>query len=868
MDSQDEKNPGFFAPQPDPGLPATTTIQHGNNFSGIHTVYDNGTLNNFGNVTATNVTFYQNSHSHLNAERPKYPIFNVIQRNSRFVGRKDILNQIDARIHRYGRAVISGMAGVGKSQIALEYCHRFKEQHPGDNIFFAHAGSRERLVAEYTTLAEKLGIPGLDNPRVDILALVAQRLSESSHGRWLLVLDGADDRSLFSGGVTWSASSWVRYIPQCDACSVLVTTKDKGVGRLLDMGAVIQVECPGVCEAEELFRAQMMKSGEDEADEADEEHNDDDDDDDNDGTGEIAALVKEVGNLPLAINQAAAFIQNSPVSLRKYVQILQANLDEKEYLLGYGEANSVLCTFRLSFNQAAALPLTVSLLSLIAVFDRQGIPRWLLRETTREESTTEAEFADSLGKLISLSLITDEGNGEAFAMHQQAQLAVREWLRSTRKIRNYHERAVSKLADIFPMAKYQNWKECRVLFPHAQALLEYDTTSSTLPYATLLYKVARYQWQQEKLECAQSYTQKAYDIRQRKFLVPSKENPAIIDCLALLASVMMYRGFHAEAEEKLWEVLKWRRRVLGPNHSDTLDSTNELGILLRRTRRYAEAEKMHRQALRGRRKALQANDLATLETMDDLGVVLVDQGRYEEARKLHQKALGGKLAVLGREHPSTLTSMEDLASVLSEMGDLDQAQSVYQQSLNIYTKLLGKGHSDTLSCMNNLACVLIQQGLYVEAEEQYRQVSDAYTRIFGKQHQYTLTSLQNLSRAQVLQGRYADAEMACRDALMEMETSYGNDHTTTLICRRRLADILRLQNRNADAEHLYRRALEGWENRLMDDREEIDACISGLINVLRAEGNDYAAERIQRRWNWSFLWYSWALCRHLIRIII
>lgn len=740
-----------------------------------------------------------------------------------------------------------------KSQIALEYCHQVKEQHPHINIFFAHAGTRERLVAEYITLAERLGILGLDNPRVDVLALVAERLSDDSHGRWLFVLDGADDRRLLSRGVMGS-TSFTRYFPNYEGCWVLVTTKDKVVARELDMGAVIQVDCPGMCEAKEMFRVQMMSTGEDKLAE-------------DDDIEAITTLVSEVGNLPLAINQAAAFIQNSMISLREYVEILQASPDDRMYLLGYGEAHSVLRTFHLSFNQAAMLLISVRLLSVIAVFDRQCIPRWLLRETTRDENTTEAEFADSLGKLISLSLLTDNGNGEAFSMHQQAQLAVRDWLKAQKETK-YHERAVAKLADIFPTSEYQNWKDCRALFPHAQAALEYDRNSSTLPYAALLHKVALYQWQQEKLELAQTYAHKAYMIRKKRLAVPSKDNPAIIDSLALLASIMMYRGLHAAAEERLREVLNWRKRVLGYSHPDSLDSVNELGILLRRARRYTEAEVMHRQALGGRRKVLPANDPAVFATMDDLGAVLADQGRYEEASKLHGEALNGNLAVLGPEHPATLTSREDLASVLSEMGDLDQAQDMYQQSLELYTNLLGNGHSDTLSCMNNLACVLVKQELFAKAEEQYKQVSEAYARIFTKQHQYTLTALQNLSRARVLQGRYVDAETPCRDALTEMESSYGNDHPTTLICRRRLADILRLQGRNADGEQLYRTALEGWENRLMDNPEEIDGCITGLINVLQAEGNHDEVERVQRQWNRSFLWYVWALGRNLIRRIV
>lgn len=138
-------------------------------------------------------------------------------------------------------------------------------------------------------------------------------------------------------------------------------------------------------------------------------------------------------------------------------------------------------------------------------------------------------------------------------MHHHVQLAAQDWLKK-RKVDDYHGKAVKQLVRLFPTAEYENWKQCRLLFPHAKAVLEYRR-AFTLPYAELLHKVARYQWQQEQFDVAQTWAQDAYDLR-RQLL--GENNAKTIDSLALLGSVLESRGQYLEALEKHQTALKWR----------------------------------------------------------------------------------------------------------------------------------------------------------------------------------------------------------------------------------------------------------------------------------------------------------------------
>ncbi|KAL1982009.1 hypothetical protein VTN96DRAFT_1833 [Rasamsonia emersonii] len=720
---------------------------------------------------------------------------------------------------------------IRKSQIAIEYCYRVKDRQPQTNVFWVHAGSKESFALAYKGLAEHLGLPGLDNPRVDVLHLVAERLRHESHSRWLIVLDGAGDRDSFFSDDFSSC-----YIPESPACSILVTTTDESVGRRLTRAEPIKVRCPTVEEAAKLLRARLITREDNEPDEE----------------TKAVMVATLLNKLPLAITQAAAYINDNGISLGRFIEILRTSPADQQYLLKYGGSRSVTLTFQLCFDRVARDPRAAELLSLMSVLEWQEIPKLLLRK----EKELEAEFTNALGKLMSLSLITAENDGETFTMHQHVQWAAEDWLKK-RKVGDYHGKAVEQLARLFPTAEYENWKQCRVLFPHAKAVLEYRH-ASTLPYAELLHKVARYQWQQERFDVAQTWAQNAYVMR-RKLL--GENNAKTVDSLALLGSVLECRGHYAEALEKHQKALEWRKRVLGEENPATLESMNEVGVVLRKQRQYRRAEVMHRQALAGRLKVLSEDDPATLTTMDDLGVVLANQEKYEEAEAMHRRALAGKMKVLGRDHPMTLASIEYLASVLSDQRRTDEAWEIYQQVLDLYTMLLGESHSDTVSCVNNLACVLLEQGKYAEAENLYRQVAHTYKRVLGEAHQYTLTSLQNLAGTLVRQDKHSEAEKVCREVLAAMENSQGKENPATLVCLRRLALTVQNQERYEEAEELYRRALRGWEKRSTDDKEEAAACLNGLVEVLRSQRKDQEAEWVQARWNAPGVWVIGVLAR-------
>jgi hypothetical protein len=155
---------------------------------------------------------------------PKFALSNIPDRNPFFTGRQQVLAQLQEALAAQGRAALSGLGGVGKTQTAVEYAHRYLEEY--DYVLWVAAQSREALVSGYSTIAGLLKLP-LADAKDQTLAVGAIQRWLGSHERWLLILDNADDLAMAR-----------ELIPSGKNGHVLVTTRARAVGavaRLVDV---------------------------------------------------------------------------------------------------------------------------------------------------------------------------------------------------------------------------------------------------------------------------------------------------------------------------------------------------------------------------------------------------------------------------------------------------------------------------------------------------------------------------------------------------------------------------------------------------------------------------------------------------------
>ncbi|OBT40517.1 hypothetical protein VE00_08999 [Pseudogymnoascus sp. WSF 3629] len=649
------------------------------------------------------------------------PFIVPFSQDEHFVGREDILSQLDLGGQqgvpkKHKRHALLGLGGVGKSQIAIEYAYRAQKQQPQISVFWIHASTKTRFEQAYQELAERLELPGRDDPKANVLRLVYNWLSDEANGEWHMILDNVDDGSVFFGNndvfrgvsphnqATDSQPPLEEYLPQSRHGSILITSRNSTAADNLvgTCGKLVPVEPMKEKDSVDLLKTKIPI---DKCLEAD-----------------LKELAEALEGIPLAITQAAAYIRSRPrVTISIYLSLFRESEANQTSLLNNNETkdlrrdhsirHAVISTWRISFDQIQRTNTKAAdLLSLMCMFDRQSIPERLLYN-----NTDQLLFEDSVAPLVTFSLIREHSEGGTFDMHRLVQLSTRKWVELNGQLEKWRSEAIKITARLFPGGDYETWPDCQILLPHVRTVMSSKATN-----------------QQDLLRVAAINTR--------------------------LGWYYMLKGEAIRAEPILQEAIVVRERELGVNHPDTLTSVSNLASVLQSQGRFEEAESMNRRALEGMERELGVNHLDTLASISNLASVLLSQGRYEEAASMNRRALEGRERELGVNHPHTLTSINNLASVLLRQGRYEEAESMNRRALEGRERELGVNHPHTLTSISNLALVLQRQGRYEEAESMNRRALEGSERELGVNHPDTLTSISNLALLLQSQGRYEEAE--------------------------------------------------------------------------------------------------------------
>ena len=342
---------------------------------------------------------------------------------------------------------------------------------------------------------------------------------------------------------------------------------------------------------------------------------------------------------------------------------------------------------------------------------------------------------------------------------------------------------------------------------------------------------------------AQPQFERALEI-QRRVLGP--EHPDTLTSMGGLALAIYSQGRYAEAEKLLRETVRLRSLVLGPEHPRTLESTDQLSWAILRQGRYPEAEKLSQESLRLKRRVLGPDHPDTLYSMNALASAFYFQRRYAEAEKLYRETFETKRRVLGPDHPETLGRMNNLAMVLKDMGRLAEAEGLYREALELQRRVLGREHPETLQVMNNLAMAIQAQNRLAEAESLYRETIELERRVLGPEHPKTLATMHSLAVDVYVQGRYAEAEELFRETLQLQRRVMGPEHPETLLSMSGLADAMQVLGRYAEAEELHRETLELQRRILGPDHPYTLESMGALAATINAEGRHAEAEKVAR----------------------
>ncbi len=723
-------------------------------------------------------------------------------RNPVFTGREHLLAQL-AEALKPGEAVvlaqpqaISGLGGIGKTQIAVEYAYQHRQDYQA--VLWTLADTRESLISGYVEMARRLNLPEKDEQDQQLVVKAVQEWLKQQR-RWLLIFDNADDLTLAR-----------EFFPPIYGGHIVLTTRAQALGRVAqrievdtldqEVGALLLLRRAGLVGLHASLDAALPSD-----------------------ITLAKVITQELGGLPLALDQAGAYIEETLCGLAGYQRLYQVRRTELLRRRGGVIADhpeSVATTWSLSFEQVEQRnPAAADLLRLCAFLAPDAIPEELLTQGAEglgdvlAPVVTDAYQLDqAITALLAFSFISRDPQTQALTVHRLVQVVLRDSMPAETQ-RQWMQRAVKAVNAAFPTGEFTTWPVCERLLPHALVCSTWiEREELEVPEeAYLLNQAGHYLIERGRYEEAEPLLKLALATRERLL---GAEHQDIAGYLNNLATLYERRGKYEEAESLLERALTMKEQQLGVEHLSTLGTLNNLATLYQKQGKYEIAESFFERVLVAREKQLGAEHPATAASLNNLASMYVLQGRYAEAEPLFKRALVIKEQQLGTDHPDTVGSLDNLAVVYQEQGNYTEAELLFQRALATRERQLGAEHPDAAMSMNNLAVLYVRQGRYAEAEPLFQQALAIRERQLGAEHPDTITSLHDLAALYVQQERFEKAEPLFQRALAIRERQLGAEHPDTTTSMHNLAVLYVRQGRYAEAEPLFQRALAIRERQL------------------------------------------------------
>ena len=640
--------------------------------------------------------------------RPR--IWNIPARNPGFTGRDDLLAEVRDQLLAGDKAVVQalhGMGGVGKTQLAAEYAHRFAGAY--DLAWWINAEQGGLIGDQVAALGLALGCV---QPGAGTEAVRAAVLAELRHrGRWLLVFDNAEDPA--------EVAPWL----PGGGGHVLITSRQRGWD---EVAAPVEVDVLARAESVAILQTRVTVLSGADAD----------------------RLAAELGDLPLAIAQAAGFMADTGMAADEFLVLLRTRAAQ---LLAQGAPGSyprslAAATGLIADRLARQDPAAAELASVCAFMAPEPIPESLFTAAASVlPGELAARAADPLAWRQTLARMTRQSlariDHRGLQMHRLTQAILRERLTPAQAAatRKYAEAllAASNPGDPPNPVTWPRWAR---LTPHVLAA---DLAATDSP---ALRELARHTcWYLIERGDTRTAHDLATGLRQQWRDRLGEDHEHTLTAAHYLAWTLLEMGRYAESRDLNRDTLARRRRVLGQDHPDTLNSAHNLAITLRKLGEVQAARDLDQDTLDRHRRVLGQDHHSTLRSATILAHDLRALGEVQAARDLDQDTLDRRRRVLGPDHPDTLASAASLATDLRELGEVQAARDLNQDTLDRRRRVLGPEHPDTLASAASLATDLRELGEVQAARDLNQDTLDRRRRVLGPDHPDTLASAASLA---------------------------------------------------------------------------------------------------------------------------
>ena len=634
-------------------------------------------------------------------------ISNLPPRSNYFIGNDEqiefIANAFKNSNHVVIGQTISGLGGIGKTQLAIEFAYRYASNYQ-TAIWLVNAESSASVYNEFIKFSSDLKIQQSENWTEDELGEVTRNWMQANTN-WLIIFNNLV-----------SDTTIEKYVPESLLGGhILITTRN----TQMISGFNIDLSVFSPNEAVAFLHKRLGDKYSSDAD--------------------AHSLAQQLGCLPLALEQAAAYILINKININDYSKLLDRNglsiFDDAAKPTDY--SNIVSKTLYSSITHLSDE--AQQLISICAYMAPDNIPIRLFqdsREILPEPLKTNAEqrFSNILVELRNSSLINgDEGH---INIHRMTQVLIRQ---------NH----------------FENTQWLDYCFAAIQTVIPHDF--STFESRT---------W----FECLATHVDSILRFSMDQYIENDEKQRQIADLYHKSGCGNEHLGNYPKALECYYKALAIREKFLGNEHPDTASTYNDIAVVYSSQGDYSKALEWYYRALAVREKMLGKEHPDTAATYNNIAIVYTNQGNYSKALECSQKALASWKRILGKEHPDTAATYNNIAAVYRDQGDYPKALEWYHKALAICEKVLGREHPDTATTYNNIAYVYDSQGDYQKALEWCQKALTIREKVLGKEHPDTATVYCNIAMVFYGMGDYDKSLAFYAEALHIYFDTLGESH--------------------------------------------------------------------------------------------
>ena len=669
----------------------------------------------------------------MSSNQTKQPYYYIpLQRNKHFVGRKDELQDVKQKLFVVGtcsKVAIVGLGGVGKTQIALELAYQVKESLTGCSVFWVPAVSAETMEQAYKEIATLLRIPGYEDPKEDIKQKVKQTLSTESVGQWLFIVDNADDLNMLSASKP-GATSLSNNFPESTLGSIVYTTRTHDVALHL-ADEIVPMDKMSPETAKELLKTIISRP---------EVLKDD---------RQTSELLDELEFLPLAITQAAAYLNRNKISISAYLGLLKDTEEERIAVLSRnfedktrysGSRNAIAATWIVSFDQIRASDQDAAdYLAFMSCIEPKMIPQFVLPPLESKERKIHA-----LGTLQAYSFIMEREGGHSYDLHRLVHLAMRNWLQEQGLISHWIDLGIQHFATIFPNS--ENWEEREIwqqYLPHASRIASSTHAEESKNCYVLYLNIGNCLIVEGRYYDAEYWLSKACTLCVAKY---GNNHSATLRCEYSLGSILRKIGEYNRAVQLL-EHVEQRNSILVEDHPNRLSSQHELATAYIENGQIREAERLLEHVVEISERTLAEDHPDRLTSQNQLARAYVENGQIRKAERLLEHVVEIRERTLAEDHPHRLPSQHELATAYMENGQIREAVRLLEHVVRVEAQTLKEDNPKRLVSQNTLANAYLKMGRVQEAIQLLEHVVRVEAQMLKEDDPTRLNSQRRLNEA-------------------------------------------------------------------------------------------------------------------------